>query len=480
MLPFSFTPLLQSAGRLANLLKASLRQAVIARPLALLAVPVVLGSSVLFGCGGSGSSTAVANSPAAALPGRYISSIPLGGGQVGNLDMTVADTGAAMGVLTIDDGIGSGRAATQPTRAVVATYMVSGFADLRTGTFQVNGTVLSASKNPIRISGTLPFSAGASSLINLLFNSKSYSGSLSRTGSGSITGTVGTGPNSTVNFAGATGTNANTASFSGVTAVAIQNLPIIGSTASIVVGLPSGQRMISITINATLTAGAIFVPGDDNTIVQYIDGSKIWAGTGGQVIIDAVNGTSVTFRVLNTKMSPYPVIGTGPSASGSTGTFTLSVNATATATTTGGNTGGNPTPNSLLISSLTANTTIAQNGAFTGTGSASKYVDQYTFDFIKDTTVTPQTDFSGDIFVTTATVGQTINLADPAAANLTYSENGKLFFSAVSGTETIDAVSATSITVTFHNVQFQPQSAGTGSSGGFILNGTFTAPVTAI
>ncbi len=472
MLSFSFTSLLRRAGSIGSAMRSPLKRSVATRSLALVAVSTALCTLSLFGCGGSGSSATQAGSQVS-FPGRYASDVPLSSGQTGHIDMTVSSDGNAAATLNIDTS--ASRQAASPTRAVVATYMLVGTANLQKGTFTLEGTVVSASgATPILASGSLP-SSGLGGLLNLLFNNNSYKGSLSRSGSDStIGGTVGTGPNSTVNFAGAMSSNANTASYSGVTAVAVQNLPIIGSTASIIVALPNGQRQVTININAPLTAGAIFVPGDEKTIVQVVDGTKLWNGAGGQVIIDAVSGTSVNFRVLNVPMSPFPVIGSGASASGSTGTFVLSVNAAATAPA--GNPGGIPAANSLIISGLTANTTIAKNGAFTATILADKFTGQYSYAIIKDPKAAMLTEFSGDIFTTA--VGQTIDLASAGAGNLAYQEGGSLFFQAVSGTVSIDAATSTSVTVTIHNARFLPQSGGTGTTGELTLNGSFTAPVT--
>ena len=281
MLSFSFPDLLRSAGCAAQALHRSARKVTTARPLALLAVPALLGSLALVGCGGSGSAPASSTAAAQSYAGQYASTIDLGGGQTGKFDMTVANDGNAAATLNIDNGAAARAAA--PTRAVVATYMLTGKVNLQKGSFLLDGRVVSASGiTPIQASGTLPGGSGSSTLLSLLFNGGNYRGTLARTGSGSTTigGTVGTGPNSTVNFAGATGTNANTASYSGITAVAVQNLPFIGNTTSIVVALPNGSRQVTININAALTAGAIFVPGDDNTTVQYVDGTKMWNGAG--------------------------------------------------------------------------------------------------------------------------------------------------------------------------------------------------------
>ena len=141
--------------------------------------------------------------------------------------------------------------------------------------------------------------------------------------------------------------------------------------------------------------------------------------------------------------------------------------------------GGHPSSDSLIISGLTANTTIAKNGAFVGTANADNFGAQYSFAIVKDPKASPVTEFSGDIFVTSPRVGQTIDLANAAQGNLAYQENGGLFYLATSGTESIDAVSSASITITFHNARFQPQAGGTspGATGEFTLNGTVTAPV---
>lgn len=468
MVPSAFEMYLRTVGRSAWAVIFSLHQNAKARPQSLIAMLAVLWTLALYGCGSGTTSTSQVGTPAT-YPGLYAGSASLDGGQPASLDMTIASDGGATASLVV--GNGSSRQAA-PTRLVDATYTLTGAANLQNGTYSLNGGVSGAATKPIRVSGILPASSGASNLFNLIFNGKTYRGTLTRNGSGSTSG-----QNSTVNFAGATNTNANTSSFSGVTAFATQNLPVIGSTTSIVVGLPSGQRQVNIHINAALTAGATYVPGDDTTIVQYVDGTKLWNGQGGKVVIDTINGSNITFRVLNVPMSPYPVVGTGASASGSTGTFVLSVNANASSP--GGNPGGGPSPtNSLVISGLTANTTIARNGPFVGTVQVDKFGDQYSFAIVNDLKASPLTEFSGDIFVANATVGQTVDLTNAGAGNVAYQEKGTLFYIATSGTETFDAVSSTSVTISFHNVRFQAQTPSTGSTGEFTLNGTFTAPVT--
>ncbi len=161
-------------------------------------------------------------------------------------------------------------------------------------------------------------------------------------------------------------------------------------------------------------------------------------------------------------------------------TLTLFGCGSGTSGTPAGAPGGAPPSDSLIISGLTANTTIAKNGAFVGTAHADNFGGQYSFAIIKDPKASPVTEFSGDIFVTSPKVGQTIDLANAAQGNLAYQESGSLFYLATSGTESIDAVSSTSISITFHNARFQPQAGGTGpgATGEFTLNGTVTAPVT--
>ena len=468
MLPFFRSLISRNCARTLSVPSARSQKSLGTRNPVLLTLLGIFSLLMLAGCGGNDT---VAVAPAYA--GRYTGSATLANSQTGALDMTVAQNGSATATLTVNDNRAVKLAHSAATRAIVATYTLTGSVNLNSGAYLLSGTITGATGDAnIQFKGNLP--PNGSNPFTLFFGSQTFGGTL--TGSVALNGT-----SSQVNFTGASGTNANTASFTGVTVAATQNLPVIGSTTSIAIALPDGQRQVAISINSGLVVGHIYVAGDGTTSLLYTEGSKMWSGQNGQIIIDAINGSEITFRVLNVDMSPYPVLPGGGSASGSTGTFKLYVNAVpSSAGAPPGNSGAG-----LTISGLTANTSIAKNGLFNGVPAASKIVSSFTIGNVtydgQYTVLDEQTNasFAGDIFGLTLTAGQIFDLTDPRV-NFSYAESGKVY-NAVSGSEKIVAISSTSLTVQLTNVRFTAGPNGATSTppvtGEFTVNGTITCPI---
>ncbi len=433
---------------------ASLRQT---RRQALLAMLLGFSAILMAGCGGGSGTATPAN-----YTGAYTSRVALDAGRTAAVNMAVAQNGAITGSMTVDDG--------RASRAVVATYSLSGLLDLITGRYSITGTASTATPPSTTLTGTLPIPNGTAlgtlsvALGSSIFNS-SISGTVTASGGGQ----------STVTFSSASAYNGNSATYAGTTISSIITVPIIGQTANLLVATTDGKRQVSINLNATLTAGRTFTPGDDNTIVHYLDNGKIWSGQGGQIVIDTVSGSSVTFRAIDVPMSPYPVINGGPSASGSVGTFTLNVNNT----TSGNNNSGGTTTAGLTISGSTGNTAILKNGAFNGTAGASKTVGAFTLNgktydgqYNVDYTATGAS-FGIDIFGLNLSAGDVFQVTDPRIS-LNYLETAIGRFDADSGAITIESISAGQIVVSLTNVHF---TGAAPAAGAFTVSGKITAPI---
>ena len=207
----------------------------------------------------------------------------------------------------------------------------------------------------------------------------------------------------------------------------------------------------------------------------------------------ALNMTGAYESPVGTRHT-FSIVGTLPVAPSNKGSITVTLDGQAygpfvfgdnTPATNGGNPGNNG-GSGLTISGSTAPTTIVVNGPVTGVATASKFSTPFTINGVQydgqyNVDITPTgSDVALEIFGLTIPAGQTFDFATPPRVNLTYlfiTKNAT--YTADSGTLTVRALSASSITVSFTNVHLTP-SPGTGAqSGGFLLNGSVTAPVTA-
>jgi hypothetical protein len=183
----------------------------------------------------------------------------------------------------------------------------------------------------------------------------------------------------------------------------------------------------------------------------------------------------------------FTITGTLPTpGNNNQGSITINIDGTAYGpfvfgdnTPSGGNNGGNQT--GLIISGSTANSPSAVNGVYTGTIGVEKFVQSFTlngvtYDGQNNFVVFKQgSGFALDIFGLNVTNGQSFVL--PAErVSFTFTEQintgGTRLFKATSGTVTVEAISATSMTVVLSNIKFTAQD--TQSTGEFTVNGTLS------
>lgn len=192
-------------------------------------------------------------------------------------------------------------------------------------------------------------------------------------------------------------------------------------------------------------------------------------------------GTAHNFTVTGT----LPTLGNN-----NQGSITITIDGTAYGpfifgdnTPGGGNNGGNQT--GLIISGSSANSPSAVNGVYTGTVGVEKFVQSFTlngvtYDGQHNVVVFKQgSGFALDIFGLSITNGQSFVLpADRVSFTFLEQINtgGTRLYKATSGTVTVEAISATSMTVVLSNVKLTGQD--TQSTGEFTVNGTLSGNFT--
>ncbi len=127
--------------------------------------------------------------------GHYQSTVALGGGRTGTLDMTVAANGTASGTFVIKDS--EGLALARPlfgAQAVLASVSVSGSVDFSTGSFSISGSYVDGSGHTvaINIGGSLPPIAGLGT-VTFVIGANVYSSTIAAVTTPTPTATAGSG-----------------------------------------------------------------------------------------------------------------------------------------------------------------------------------------------------------------------------------------------------------------------------------------------
>ncbi len=213
--------------------------------------------------------------------GPFAGVVPLSGGQVGELDITVEPDGSASGTLTITDGSGSSGSGGGAT--VIDTANVVGTADLRTGVFSLAG--VSVDGKAVSITGTFPSAAGTSSSVTVTIDSVPYTGSINAGNAVFTPAPTGT--------ATATRTATRTPT---PTATNTQGPP------------PTGQRLVYSGLNpTTLDPADIFVINVDGTgkrqlsqpgVLAY-ETNPAWSPDGNKIAFSGPSGSGYGITVIN-------------------------------------------------------------------------------------------------------------------------------------------------------------------------------------
>ncbi|MDQ2687743.1 MAG: hypothetical protein M3Y28_07745 [Armatimonadota bacterium] len=202
-------------------------------------------------------------------------------------------------------------------------------------------------------------------------------------------------------------------------------------------------------------------------------------------------GAAHTFSISGTLPIPPATAGTlSITVDGvAYGPFTFGINNASGGTTppppTGGTTPpppptGGTTQTGLTISASTANDPNLQNGPFNGTASAAKTVAAFTlngvpYDGQYNVDVNQSgSDISVEIFGLSVTKGQTFSATDPRLFGSAFGASGG--YASDSGTVQVVDITDQSITLKLTDLHFAATPGG--ASGGFTVNGTFTAPFT--
>ncbi len=309
---------------------------------------------LLSGCGGSGTSDAFSNLPpgasvggggggggAASFVGRsFTSTLDLGSGRSGVLNMTVGAGGALSGTLTVSDAVNAFRAISRQTVLGAFIIAFTGDLDLLSGAFDISGRATSPTGTviPFTASGTLPKGTGVGSYTAVL-SGQTYTGVIqagtTNTGGGGTGGGTGTVQVGTINFSNVSNTNGKTATITkSIAAAAFSNNVLNASLTES--GSQAVERNLSIQVGASdlasVTVGKTYPiqtaggnPANGSAVVGYIEGqdldSKFWFANGGSVVVDARSGNTITLRVVNATMRP--VDNNAGSSIQPTGTFTI-------------------------------------------------------------------------------------------------------------------------------------------------------------
>ena len=129
--------------------------------------------------------------------------------------------------------------------------------------------------------------------------------------------------------------------------------------------------------------------------------------------------------------------------------------------TISGATGTSELKNGLLARPFTAQKIVGANGQYTAGTDTTRPI------------------LSMDLFDLNLVVGETFDPANAGRCNLN-AIDGSGAYDADSGTITVTAVSATSLTLSFTNVHFKAAQGSTPPANQFTLNGSVTAPVTVV
>ncbi len=268
-----------------------------------------------------------------------ISNFTLSDGSLSRLTLNIFSNNTLTGSVLFDDA---------GTKALV-TILLTGTYDSG-GNYTAGGTgMVNGTSTTITITGKLPPDSGVGGSVNLKVNAKTFTGSFTSLNTQNVFNIAFT------EISGTTNANTSSTTFSNVTTLLSATNPGKRLDAEAKTTSSNNSRVLHVILNLgdpnALASGAVFpifytgqsgtytitaVYGEEGTFATGF--ARVWVARGGTLIIDSVqNDGTITYRLINARMTPFTEINGNPA----TGSFT--VNYTGRTNINNGNTGGGGT-----------------------------------------------------------------------------------------------------------------------------------------